>query len=120
MDAGMDADLFEEDAPTAQDDIEDYVNSLTHSPGPWEVEETKKGHLRVVSRFYRDETPGICGDHSKHWRLSEDDARLIASAPDLLAALKDCRDAFLALPDGLAEALPASVTPTILKAEGRS
>jgi hypothetical protein len=58
-----------------------------HTPGPWTAEETDKGRLRVVSKFYADEEPGICGDHSKAWRLCADDARLIAAAPDLLAAL---------------------------------
>lgn len=48
------------------------------------------------------------------------DLRLIALAPELLKALQDCREAFLALPEGWSEAMPASLTPTILKALGLS
>lgn len=51
--------------------------------------------------------------------LRQERPRLIAAAPELLAALKSCREAFLALPDGWAEALPANVTPAIIKAEGK-
>lgn len=65
-----------------------------HTPGPWEVEEDglRDGVWRVVSQAYSDETPGICGAHSKHWPLTKEDADLIAAAPDLLKALKFWRD----------------------------
>ncbi len=71
-------------------EIERYHESLPHTPGPWAVEEDEKtGRPRVVSRAYHDEEPGICGDHSKHWPLSEDDARLISKAPQLREAALD-------------------------------
>jgi hypothetical protein len=68
----------------------------THTPGPWAVEQIEERAGRpdrwvVVSKHYSDEEPGICGDHSKHWALTEDDARLIAAAPDLLEACLGAR-----------------------------
>jgi len=46
------------------------------------------GKWSVVCDAYEDETPGICGNHSKAWPLFQEDARLIAAAPDMLAALR--------------------------------
>ncbi len=62
-----------------------------HTPGPWLVDAGRA--LRVANE--RDETVATTGcdvDHRSEW---EANARLIASAPELLAALK-----------GLIESLP--------------
>jgi hypothetical protein len=103
-----------------------------HTPAPWAVEQVEERADRpdrwaVVSKFYSDEEPGICGDYSKNWRLSEEDARLIAAAPDLLESLKAMAQALhmtqlLMKEQGtreLAKALVADARAAIAKAEGK-
>lgn len=66
--------------------IEAFHASLPFTPGPWSaemVDGSNKDLWRVVSHAYNDEEPGICGDHSKAWRLSEGDARAIAMIPQV-------------------------------------
>lgn len=64
-----------------------------HTPGPWTVEEYGDDdapalviHKDSVTRVCFMATPGSHGDPAK----IEADAYLIASAPDLLAALRTC------------------------------
>lgn len=63
-----------------------------HSPGPWEVATTDDGDFGIVSRY--DEWLAKCYP----WAKPEDNARLIASAPEMLEVLRwldnemDCRD----------------------------
>jgi len=64
------------------------IEQLTHTPGPWSV----RGSRHLVRRIHAGnelsiETEVACVfAHEK--RNTEADARLIAAAPDLLAALK--------------------------------
>lgn len=103
-----------------------------HTPGPWEAQQFEERTDRpdrwgVVSKHYSDEEPGICADHSKAWRLSEEDARLIAAAPDLLASLRAMATALhmaqILMKEqrtrDLARELVADARAAIAKAEGR-
>ena len=57
-----------------------------HTPGPWTVDrvEMPSGPLWTI---HSEATPGLLADV---WR--EPNARLIAAAPELLDALKECAD----------------------------
>jgi hypothetical protein len=63
------------------------MNKLKHTPGPWIINNENPAKLKVECSAYEDETPGVCGSHSKGWPLTIDDARLIAKSPELLTAL---------------------------------
>lgn len=57
-----------------------------HLPLPWSaVEDEDDGKWKVLCDGYEDETPIVCVG-TRSWPLSEADARIIASALDLLAA----------------------------------
>lgn len=92
------------------------------SPPPWSAVE-EDGKWSVVCDAYEDETPGICGNHSKAWPLFREDARLIAAAPDMLEALQAfVRDpqptkAFLTM-TGLDRQMFAKARAAIAKATG--
>lgn len=63
---------------------------MTHTPGPWEANDTDGEHHAIVSPT--DESPDhftvICiGPNAA---TENANARLISAAPDLLAALEDC------------------------------
>ena len=66
--------------------------SAAHTPGPWTVtvDTRRSSHMPQVSRLGNDGTPyviaSVCGGIGKGAR--EANARLIAAAPDLLAALQ--------------------------------
>ena len=71
-----------------------------HTPGPWEVvDESSKyaeiiGESRYVGRVYKWHHPTvICPANNALAEEHAANARLIAAAPDLLAALKRIRDA---------------------------
>ena len=72
-----------------------YKNTLrglckTATPGPWAAEDLELEHWgRVVSHGYSDEEPGICGNYSKEWKLTIEDAKFIASARDAIPTLLD-------------------------------
>jgi 3D (Asp-Asp-Asp) domain-containing protein len=63
------------------------MSESEHTPGPWIINDENPRRLKVECSAYEDETPGICGAHSKEWPLTRDDARLISKAPELLMAL---------------------------------
>jgi len=88
----------------------------SHTPGPWEVFESHTGIYILDSA----EQAAVC---KLEWCLeAEANARLIASAPELLAVLKRLCSTFCACCDGT----PRNWTEwreardTIAKAEGRA
>ena len=69
---------------------------MAHTPGPWTVKSSDLpgGFLEIISPSYRKETDAehvVC--ELRRWRRPspEDDARLIAAAPELLACLRSLR-----------------------------
>ena len=54
-----------------------------HTPGPWEIVKTDPDRIEVCSRLH---CVAVIDDVAPRW---EDDARLIAAAPAMLAALRD-------------------------------
>jgi hypothetical protein len=63
----------------------------THTPGPWRAERDPRGDFRIV---YNDKGNWLAEVHSDgEPEVAEADARLIAAAPELLAALKRAKDA---------------------------
>lgn len=83
----------------------------TYTPGPWKVDEIDGGFLIGADR--------INGSHIAE-AMSLHDANLIASAPEMLKALKRVRDAFYI--DGTSKAIRVAFEGTkeiVAKAEGR-
>jgi len=81
--------------------------SAEHTPGPWQVGPEYHNHSRF-SVYHVDFSPVAS------FVPTEADARLIAAAPDLLAALQEC---FLLLQQLGAEGEPGDMpSPTLEKA----
>jgi len=76
-----------------------------HFPGPWKYKPLSEDSWFI---FNRKDVITACGD--------ENNARLIAAAPEMLDALKDCRDLIENMP---VEELLMQVEAAIAKAEGR-
>jgi len=80
--------------------------SAQHTPGPWFVQRHQESSTRAITT-----TPGSAkGDIANVWaglgsKDVEADARLIAAAPDLLAALIEAKEQYAAL---LADSLQKS------------
>jgi hypothetical protein len=88
------------------------MNTDTHTPGPWKVENWK--YTESLAAWRRDGVPTIIGGNDAIAEVfnlyrpnAEDDAeseamanaRLIAAAPEMLAALEElCADKYLADP----------------------
>lgn len=67
------------------------TQELKHTPGPWAVSEagkTSDGMIRVASEVV---DRNVCGVFVSEFDVAEDEAnaRLIASSPDLMAALEE-------------------------------
>jgi hypothetical protein len=80
------------------------MNTHTHTPGPWQNQRNHSG--RVISKktqrdFETNETKMLCFivRNEDYFPVEESDAnaRLIASAPDLLAALREIESKLTAL-----------------------
>lgn len=92
-------------------------NTVAHTPGPWVVESAdwwKKDN--GVVRYYVRHVPAEIGTPN---------ARLIAAAPDLLAALKKLTEQVAEVDDptaarGVSIAVMARACAAIAKAEGRA
>lgn len=95
------------------------MSETKHTPGPWGAELSPyRRTLSVVS-----ETTWICGELLNPSTMPEEEAwanaRLIASAPDLLAALKLAKHMFIANELDLPRTFEV-IDAAISKAEGRS
>jgi len=96
---------------------------MPHTPGPWKIsKETTPGQFvtEVKIRSNDDSHVAVIGPCAV-----DANARLIAAAPDLLAALEECRDIIARLaqesPDGIpmwASAVHDQARTAIRKAEG--
>lgn len=99
-------------------------NNPQHTPGPWIIAQTSDGMLAVKS-VNPDDKFAICTFAGFRKRQVED-ARLIAAAPDLLAALDRLiamyDSMFLMLPDDEMSAFNKVLTAAhraVLNAQGR-
>lgn len=86
---------------------------MAHTPGPWRFEQDGHEPYWNVDMPMQDGSPGY-GYANAMVYTTEDDARLVAAAPDLLAA---CR---LALEAGDQDYAKFIIAGAIAKAEGRS
>lgn len=95
---------------------------MAHTPGPWTVKgsDLPGGFLEIISPSYRKETDAehvVC--ELRRWRRPspEDNARLIAAAPELLRELKF---AVSVLQDNHIARGVAAALAAIRQAEGRT
>ena len=88
--------------------------SAKHTPGPWEIERGYGTIIKSIGPCVPDEYAG-----SAWLEVSEEDARLISAAPDLLEALKACDEAMSYMSEyDIPITLPAQVKAAITKAIG--
>jgi hypothetical protein len=90
----------------------------THSPGPWQWDEPANWH-KLDARVCADTYEPIAQVKLSGWprKTGLANARLIAAAPDLLHALKECTE-FPGF-DMLPQEVRALVKAAIIKAEGK-
>ena len=93
-----------------------------HTPAPWDTEESSYGDeiwlggngagMIIVNGWIN----GGCMDNPARWAVVQADARLIAAAPDLLAALEKAQDYF----DGYStkDTVRRAIAAAIAKATG--
>lgn len=108
------------------------TNTTEHTPGPWEVDIYHGTHgnsvqIRARGKRRADVAQAYC-DLSGGVTVAEQDANghLLAAAPTMLAALKDCSDFFdkkyelwsINEFDKVFSAIKANVLAAIAKAEG--
>ena len=72
------------------------TDPVSHTPGPWWVER-RVGDALQVNAKHRGEGSSYCVASVNHWEGDADraNARLIASAPELLTALKRLAHAYV-------------------------
>lgn len=101
---------------------------MAHTPGPWQIDWEYETHHHAIMIWGPKGAGwgGVCEVDKDCAESSEtvtgaDNARLIAVAPDLLKALKNCHAALLHHPDGddRDEADILATVEAIAKAEGR-
>lgn len=102
------------------------MSGATHTPGPWRVGPVDD---TIVTDAAGKEVAAIDGDYNDPdtWPLMEANARLIAAAPDLLAALRRAKETIRVWHGPNAWDIYDRVSPemvainaAIAKAEGRS
>ena len=74
---------------------------MSHTPGPWKITDGDQARPKIVSDNNTPVVAVFCGDYDSEpgWEISEEDARLIASAPDLLEACKEVMQYFTSMND---------------------
>ena len=73
--------------------------TAAHTPGPWYAEQDgNSDNWSVASEDWGGIVTRICYPDPKVDTSAEADARLIAAAPDLLAALSDCLESLSRMP----------------------
>jgi hypothetical protein len=97
-----------------------------HTPGPWHLgshgEQYNFAHVRAGSDDSAETIAEVFGLYINTGRAGQKNeeaianARLIAAAPELLAALKACREAFV--PEGGNADLWVEVDAALVRAEG--
>jgi hypothetical protein len=96
--------------------------SPKHSPGPWDYQLVRNGDDPQYPelRIYDADGDAIIQQSQSGYdtftAITIEDARIIAAAPKMLEALKDCRDLIENMP---VEELLMQVEAAIAKAEGR-
>lgn len=97
---------------------------MAHTPGPWTVKSSDLpgGFLEIISPSYRKETDAdhvVC--ELRRWRRPspEDNARLIAAAPELLAVLERCNNRWDDADEEDNPALGQAIRAAIAKAKGK-
>jgi hypothetical protein len=94
-----------------------------HTPGPWQAVQIRDGLWHVINDPHR--VPIAVVDHSRDGhpptrKQAEDDARLIAAAPDLLHAAKLALTIIEGLEHQTSESIDGNLLrAAIAKAEGR-
>ena len=95
------------------------MNMTAHTPGPWRAEPRDSGGLSIMAK---SDVVAQTNRYGPTLPCVEANARLIAAAPDLLAALKECEAYFRPMAeDGqyLAQQRIDRIRAAIAKAEGR-
>jgi hypothetical protein len=85
-----------------------------HTPGPWEISENEAGELDICEEVGGD----MLADLAK-CKNAQANSRLIAAAPDLLAALRGFHPSQIKTPGELTRAWEVA-RAAIAKAEGRA
>jgi hypothetical protein len=71
------------------------TQTATHTPGPWDIDARGQGRPIIMAHHSPHGPMAVCEMRYKPTlEEAEANARLIAAAPDLLAALRDAAQAF--------------------------
>lgn len=97
---------------------------MMHTPGPWRFQQDGHEPYWSVDMPFTDGS-GRYGAYNAMVYTTEADARLVAAAPELLAALKNCRDWLVNICDSsklesAERGFLEQATVAIAKAEGRA
>ena len=98
-------------------------NETKHTPGPWRIEDGEEGGYRIhYSGLVSNGASVVVGQLISGYTPSLEDARLIAAAPELLAALEnaleDMRKHYACLPDDPGTDEMRQARAAIAKAKG--
>ncbi len=81
--------------PTAFDKAQQYANVEKHTPGPWHTGGTfMPGTPDATQNIWSKAPPGCQSGDQVAQHVRPADARLIARAPDMYAALEECLEYF--------------------------